>query len=40
VLALALAVAFNSKELVTKSLERDAGKDSSDDALEDPLRHL
>lgn len=39
VLALALAVAFNSKELVTKSLERDATKTTSE-TIEDPLRHL
>jgi hypothetical protein len=39
VLALALAVAFNSKELVTRSLERDAPKTTSE-TLEDPLRHL
>jgi hypothetical protein len=39
VLALALAVAFNSKELVTKSLERDAAKTTSE-TIEDPLRHL
>ncbi|MGH3055321.1 MAG: mechanosensitive ion channel family protein [Gaiellaceae bacterium] len=39
VLALALAVGINSKELLTKSLEQDARKDPSD-ALEDPLRHL
>lgn len=39
VLALALAVGLNSKELLTKSLEQDTKKDSSD-ALEDPLRHL
>ncbi|MFZ3213209.1 MAG: hypothetical protein WA188_17035 [Terriglobales bacterium] len=39
VLALALAVALNSKELVTKSLERDAAKTTSE-TIEDPLRHL
>lgn len=39
VLALALAVGLNSKELLTKSLEQDARTDSSD-AIEDPLRHL
>ena len=39
VLALALAVGLNSKELLTKSLEQDARKDSGD-AIEDPLRHL
>jgi hypothetical protein len=39
VLALALAVGLNSKELLTKSLEQDARKESSD-AIEDPLRHL
>jgi hypothetical protein len=39
VLALALSVAFNSKELVTKSLERDATKTTSE-TIEDPLRHL
>jgi hypothetical protein len=39
VLSLALSVAFNSKELVTKSLERDATKTTSE-TIEDPLRHL
>jgi hypothetical protein len=39
VLALALAVALNSKELVTKSLDRDAAKTSTE-SIEDPLRHL
>ncbi|HYT21879.1 MAG TPA: hypothetical protein VEW05_16825 [Candidatus Polarisedimenticolia bacterium] len=39
VLTLALAIAFNSKELVTKSLDRDLKKDSGE-AMEDPLRHL
>jgi hypothetical protein len=39
VLALALAVGLGSKELVTKSLEREAKKVSSE-AVEDPLRHL
>jgi hypothetical protein len=39
VFALALAVGLGSKEFVTKSLERDAKKVSSE-ALEDPLRHL
>ena len=39
VLALALAVGLGSKDLVTKSLERDAPKPSPE-ALEDPLRHL
>jgi hypothetical protein len=39
VLALALAVAFNSKELVAKSLERDAAKTPAE-TIEDPLRHL
>jgi hypothetical protein len=39
VFALALAVGLGSKELVTKSLERDAKKVSSE-AVEDPLRHL
>jgi len=39
VLTLALAIAFNSKELVTKSLDRDLKKDSGE-AIEDPLRHL
>jgi len=39
VLALALAVGFNSKELVTKSLERDAAKTPTE-TIEDPLRHL
>lgn len=39
VLALALAVAFNSKELVAKSLERDGAKTPAE-TIEDPLRHL
>jgi hypothetical protein len=39
VLALALAVGLGSKELVTKSLERDAKKASREE-IEDPLRHL
>jgi hypothetical protein len=39
VLALALAVAFNSKELVAKSLERDGAKTPAE-SIEDPLRHL
>jgi len=39
VLALALAVGLGSKDLVTKSLERDAGKPSAE-TIEEPLRHL
>jgi hypothetical protein len=39
VLALALAVGLNAKELVTKSLERDESQDPSE-PVEDPLRHL
>jgi Conserved TM helix len=39
VLTLALAIAFNSKELVTRSLDRDFKKDPGE-AIEDPLRHL
>jgi len=39
VLSLALAVALNSKELVTKSLDREAAKTSTE-SIEDPLRHL
>lgn len=39
VLALALAVGLGSKELVTKSLERDAKK-VSNEGIEDPLRHV
>jgi hypothetical protein len=39
VLTLALAVALNSKDLITKSAERDVKKASSE-AVEDPLRHL
>jgi hypothetical protein len=39
VLALALAVGLNAKQLVTKSFERDENRDSSE-AMEDPLRHL
>ncbi len=39
VLSLSLAVGLGSKDLVTKSLERDVKK-SSPEVLEDPLRHL
>jgi hypothetical protein len=39
VLTLALAVALNSKDLITKSAERDVKK-ASCEAVEDPLRHL
>jgi len=39
VFGLALAVGLGSKELVTKSLERDA-KRSTGEEVEDPLRHL
>ncbi len=39
VLALVLAVGLGSKDLVTKSLEREAKKQPSE-AVEDPLRHL
>jgi uncharacterized membrane protein len=39
VLALALAVGLGSKDLVTKSLERDIKKPSSE-TIEDPLHHL
>lgn len=39
VLSLSLAVGLGSKDLVSKSLERDARRTSSE-ALEDPLRHL
>jgi hypothetical protein len=39
VFALVLAVGLGSKDLVTKSLERD-GKKQPSEALEDPLRHL
>lgn len=39
VFALALAVGLGSKELVTKSLERDA-KRTPADVMEEPLRHL
>ncbi len=39
VLALSLAVAFNAKELVTKSLERETTK-TTNESIEDPLRHL
>ncbi len=39
VLALALAVGLGSKDLVSKSLERDAKKPSAE-MVEDPLRHL
>ena len=39
VLALSLAVALNAKELVTKSLERETTKTTSE-SIEDPLRHL
>jgi Conserved TM helix len=39
VLTLALAVGLNSKELVTKSLERDA-KEASGENIEEPFRHI
>jgi Conserved TM helix len=39
VLSLSLAVGLGSKDLVTKSLERDAQR-SSEEVLQDPLRHL
>jgi Conserved TM helix len=39
VLALALAVGLNSKDLIAKSVERDIEKGSRE-AVEDPLRHL
>jgi hypothetical protein len=39
VLALALAIGLGSRDLVTKSLERDK-KDGTPDVIEDPLRHL
>jgi hypothetical protein len=39
VFTLALAIGLGSKEFVTKSLERDTKKASSE-AVEDPLRHL
>jgi Mechanosensitive ion channel, conserved TM helix len=39
VFALALAVGLGSKELVSKSLERDARKNSAE-VLEEPFRHL
>jgi hypothetical protein len=39
VLTLVLAVGLNSKELVTKSLERDA-KEASTENIEEPFRHI
>jgi hypothetical protein len=39
VLALALAVGLNARELVTKSFERDESQGPTE-AMEDPLRHL
>jgi hypothetical protein len=39
VLTLVLAIALNSKELVTKSLERDA-KEPSGENIEEPFRHV
>ncbi len=39
VFTLALAIGLGSKEFVTKSLERDTKK-ASNEAVEDPLRHL
>jgi Conserved TM helix len=39
VLSLALAVGLGSRDLVTKSLERDTKKTTADE-IEDPLRHL
>jgi hypothetical protein len=39
VLALALAVGLGSKEIISKSLERDV-KEGPSEAMDDPLRHL
>jgi hypothetical protein len=39
VLTLVLAVGLNSKELVTKSLERD-GKEAASENIEEPFRHV
>jgi hypothetical protein len=39
VLALALAVGLGSKELVSRSLEREAGKTSSQ-TMQEPVGHL
>lgn len=39
VLALVLAVGLNSRELVTKSFERD-GKESAGETVEEPFRHV
>jgi hypothetical protein len=39
VLALIVAIGFNSEKLVTKSFEHDSQKDAGD-VIEDPLRHL
>jgi len=39
VLTLVLAVGLNSRELVTKSLERD-GKEASSESVEEPFRHV
>ena len=39
VLTLVLAVGLNSKELVTKSLERD-GKEAASEHIEEPFRHV
>jgi hypothetical protein len=39
VLTLVLAIALNSRELVSKSLERDA-KDVSNENIEEPFRHV
>lgn len=39
VLTLSVAIGLNSRELVTRSLERDPQKEGTD-AIEDPLRHL
>jgi hypothetical protein len=39
VLTLVLAVGLNSRELVTKSLERD-GKEAPSESVEEPFRHV
>lgn len=40
VLSLSLAVGLGSKDIVSKSLERDVRRSSSSEVYEDPLRHL
>ena len=40
VLALSLAVGLGSKDLVSRSLEREAGRNTTPEEVGDPFRHL